>query len=170
MLDRIPRSGSRRITNGNVSSWMDNGDIETSPSSLQNIGLEALSAAASADSRSYTGFSGSSEHPSALPVAPSQIPQSMLPRTPSRETRGVNGRSSRRTIPAAARRIASPQNQANPDVGTPIDPSLDSSYSPGQRVRPISTLYSSKSRVLTAESSHEIAFLLRHYAEVLGVS
>ena len=156
--------------NGAASPWIDNRDLDP-PSALHNIGLEALSAAASADTQSYGIYphdpSRSTIH-MALPQQ--QLTQTVMPRTPSRDQRPISTNSPMNAITSTARSIASPLNQSNSDAATPIDPSLETSYSPRQLTGTGANMFSTASRISPPETDHEIAFLLRHYAEVLGYS
>ena len=142
------------------SSWTA-GDSELEQNQSSHHGLEALSAAATADSYTYGPFRGSAER---------TVTQLSSPRnfTPSTNTSSLSSHSPLNMFSSTTCSIDTPRSRS--DIMTPIDPNLETTYSPytKQHARTKSLQMRKISVVDQVDDEHEIAFLLRHYAESAG--
>ena len=140
-------------------SWTT-GDSEVERNQSSHHGLEALSAAATANSFAYTPFQDNAERTAIQLPSPRTL-------TPSIATGPSSSHSPLNAFPSTSS-IGTPRSRS--DIISPIDPNLEISYpsytTPHTQTK---SLQLPKVNVLDdAENEHEIAFLLRHYAESTG--
>ena len=134
-------------------------EVEHNPSS--HPGLEALSAAATADSYAYSPFQDDEER---------TLTQLSTPRafTPSINTSSLTSQSPLNTYSSTARSIGTPRSRS--EIISPIDPNLETTFAPYTKQHAqTKTLSLQKNKAVDdVDDEHEIAFLLRHFAEATG--
>ena len=121
------------------------------------FGLEALSTIATSDPYSWR---------MAAPGRSSiQLPR-LLPQSPSPSVRPLSTDTTQVSLPPLSWDRASPKRPR--DIRSPIDPSLAALHSPPTSHHSPSSLRATAREFGFSEDEREIAFLLRHYAEVPG--
>ena len=169
-LDPALTSSPPTSSHGPRADWGPDAAYRSSTSEVAAHGLEALSAAASRDQYSFMPPTSASDH-AIMPHPPHYTPyfpqerarsptsrHSMLPpETPSTSYNPTNNN---------INFLLNPSSSLSPV----IDPSLQSSTEPSSTKSPRTSQESRQESKAeqTAEPDHEVAFLLRHFAEAPG--